>query len=479
MEIKNNLLYNTEKNEVNFKEKNDSNNNNLLELENNIISNDASLKKEKKHKGYVRILRNYIKKKEKIRKDIIQNLFKRWMKQTLKGAIIKKKIMIRISLSKEKEPKNKYRDKYKMEKENIKEQSKSVNKKIIKSINKYPSNSKKEKLKNNLTIIPKEKINIKINNTNLNNYDIAKRIKNYQGPNNKIQNINKTNYTIKKPENNKIIDISNEKSKITPKINISDKSKNIYPINNLNTQFLEITYSSKKNNNKIINNNKSNNYIKIEPQNIKNIINTNKKDINSNSNTKLICNNNSSIAFTSSFIKNSSKNIEKIQKDDYKIRYNTNSANTGQIKKEGNINFIKLNVPIYNNSKRNDLNNKKGNANKTYIPYDKNKIKIYKKEISNNNINKTYNIDKNYNRTNIHKNITKKINNNNCNKNKEGNIGERKSYYSSRRNSNSAISQLSQLTEKSSLKGGVTTVIQHYSGKRRQYEQYDNNSQKK
>ena len=460
MEINSNLLYNNE-NEEKYEEKNDANKENFVGIENNIISNNASLKKEKKHTGYVRIFRNYIKKKEKLRKDIIHHLFKRWIKQTLKGAIIKKKIMIRISLSKEKEPKNKFRDKFKMEKENVKEQSKSVNKNIIKSINKYPSNSKKVKLINNLNIMPREKKNINSNNPNFKIYNIAKKIKNYKGPNNKAQNIKTIN---QKPENNKILDMSKEKAKITPKININDKSKNNYPINNLNTQFVEITYSNNKNN--IRNNSKNNNYKKIEPQNVKNIINTNKKDINSNPNPKLTYNN-TSITYTSSSWKNSSKKIDKIMKDDYKIKYNTNSINIGQIKNERNVNYKKLNIPI---------NTKKEINNKTYIPYDKNRIKIYKKDISN-NINKTFGGDKNINRMNTYNNITKKINNIN-NKNNESNISGRNSHYSSRRNSNATISQFSQLTEKPVVKGGVTTVIQHYSGKRRQYEQYDNYSQK-
>ena len=309
--------------------------------------------------------------------------------------------------------------------------------------------------------MPREKKNINSNNPNFKIYNIAKKIKNYKGPNNKAQNIKTIN---QKPENNKILDMSKEKAKITPKININDKSKNNYPINNLNTQFVEITYSNNKNN--IRNNSKNNNYKKIEPQNVKNIINTNKKDINSNPNPKLTYNN-TSITYTSSSWKNSSKKIDKIMKDDYKIKYNTNSINIGQIKNERNVNYKKLNIPI---------NTKKEINNKTYIPYDKNRIKIYKKDISN-NINKTFGGDKNINRMNTYNNITKKINNIN-NKNNESNISGRNSHYSSRRNSNATISQFSQLTEKPVVKGGVTTVIQHYSGKRRQYEQYDNYSQK-
>ena len=64
-----------------------------------------------KPRGYVRILRKLFKKKYTVRKNRVQNLFKKWVQQTLKGLTIKKTIMVRISVSKDKDQKNKNRHK--------------------------------------------------------------------------------------------------------------------------------------------------------------------------------------------------------------------------------------------------------------------------------------------------------------------------------------------------------------------------------
>ena len=84
---------------------------------------------------------------------------------------------------------------------------------------------------------------------------------------------------------------------------------------------------------------------------------------------------------------------------------------------------------------------------------------------------------------NTYQNPKNKKQNNDVNKsNNDSDFIEKKSIYNSRRDSNSTYSKISQysyLTAKPSLKGGVTTVIQHYSGRRRQYEQYNKNGSKK
>ena len=65
------------------------------------------LKEDNKQMGYVRILRKIFKKKDDSRKDIIKKLFKEWRINTLKGLTIKKTVIIRISVSRDKEQRNK------------------------------------------------------------------------------------------------------------------------------------------------------------------------------------------------------------------------------------------------------------------------------------------------------------------------------------------------------------------------------------
>ena len=94
------------------------------------IDKNLTLNTRKKPKGYTRFFRKVIKNKAKVMKDIIQNRFFKWRKDALKGKI-KKTIMIRISVSREKDPKSKYL----ISKDKPKELPKSINKNDIKSIN--------------------------------------------------------------------------------------------------------------------------------------------------------------------------------------------------------------------------------------------------------------------------------------------------------------------------------------------------------
>ena len=81
------------------KEKEYELNQNLKELD--FISD--SLKEKEKPKGYTRIFRNIIKKKSEIMKNILKNRFTKWRKESLKGLIVKKTIIVRISVSREKD----------------------------------------------------------------------------------------------------------------------------------------------------------------------------------------------------------------------------------------------------------------------------------------------------------------------------------------------------------------------------------------
>ena len=189
-------------------------------------------------KGYVRFFRKIIKQKDKLRKDIIQNRFKEWLEKSLKGSIIKRTIMIRISVSRDKDANTQYNNnRFKMDKSKETEKSNSVNKKIVKSISK----SKNKGGKTNDINKEKNKAN-NINNLNINNIST---IKNYN------------------TEVNKLIEQSHDMPKVTS--NIGN-----------NTSFVEIKATKKKNNNKINNIN----YSKYDPKNLRNIQNTTNPNMN-------------------------------------------------------------------------------------------------------------------------------------------------------------------------------------------------------
>ena len=104
------------------------------------------------------------------------------------------------------------------------------------------------------------------------------------------------------------------------------------------------------------------------------------------------------------------------------------------------------------------------------------KINVHKRD-NNNNIHSVNNNKFNYYKLNTFQNINNKklYNTNNDNDN---DIKVNYSNYTSRKNSNASYSH-SNATVKTSLKGGVTTVIQHYSGKRARFDDYSKDSIKK
>ena len=106
------------------------------------------IKRGKKNKGYVRLFRNYIKKKDKLRKAIILNRFRQWIKQSLKDSIIKKRVIVRISVSRGRDFKNEYFNKFNIKNENEDGKSKSLNKQIIKSIDKIKNSQNNIKISN-------------------------------------------------------------------------------------------------------------------------------------------------------------------------------------------------------------------------------------------------------------------------------------------------------------------------------------------
>ena len=408
------------------------------------INKNISLKARKKPKGYCRFLRNVIKEKAKVMKEVIQNRFFKWRKDALKGKI-KKTVMIRISVSKEKEPKPKYQ----MNKALPKEQSKSVNKNELKSFN-----------INNVT---RNITNLKVQNID----NIEKEDKHINDMRNKNVNQNKNNLnrnTVninnkREPERRKETKNNKEKQDVRNKIN--DKVK----INNKN----DIQKFVPKNNiiNQVYTPNipKSNNNVVTKyPQNVNkpNIINNSNITVYTSSTNRNNTNPNKNIREKKNVVDKNykNKNIQNDIKDKVPKGY--------QKKFEGYNEYTSLPVKIVNidltegNYKRNTFNREKKGENITNnLTHGGNKPQ--KQNIYNNN---TYQRGNNINYDNkpFHNYRIKTENNNN----------DSSSIYTQSRKESNFSNAPNTMRNKS--KGGITTVIQHYSGQRRKYENYDNNN---
>ena len=454
------------------KEKEFELNQNLKELD--FISD--SLKEKEKPKGYTRIFRNIIKKKSDIMKNILQKRFTKWRKESVKGLIVKKTIIVRISVSREKDYKDRYKNKLRLEKEKEKEKSKSTNKNDIKShnfiqseINTYNfvrekidtiDNQKvstnenlniENKMNNENTDIPIDNITIEKNNTiNINNEDSI--LKNNEKDNGSSKDIANENLKMKK---NKLINISNEKPKNTAQIyniyatNIKSDSKNDNKFSKVNN----ITLTSKT-------------YNKNDRQKLQESNSNRKNENDSNKNQKY---NASNVAIiSSSFTTKNSKEYKETVNNNALI--NKNELKGYYIKYDGfhenkNI-YSSIPVPV----KTINLNEKE------YNPYRNNK---------NNKISSIRNDSdiKNSSDINLYSRRTHQLSNNK-NTNNITNIKnissiEKYNNYTSRNGNNSSIRQKLSSTENANLRGGVTTVIQHYGGRRKQYENYDQKSFKK
>lgn len=202
-------IENNENNDFFDKKDNEDN-----EKKESVEASDAELNKENTPRGYVRILRKIIKKKDDSRKNILQNNFKKWREESLKDVTIKKTVLVRIAISKDKDRKNKQNN---SSSEDEKERNKSACKRELKPTN-YPRNDKiinnirkETDDKENQTNIKKYIINKNRDNKNNNieTYEIAKRLKYYKPANeNKEKNRNNdklNNNTNLKFQNHKII----------------------------------------------------------------------------------------------------------------------------------------------------------------------------------------------------------------------------------------------------------------------------------
>ena len=389
------------------------------------------------NKGFVRIFRNIFKKKDNNRKKILENLFIKWRKESLKGLRIKKTIIVRISVSRKKDLKNKYKNKFNFEKEI--EKSKSVDKNRIKTFNKNKNKIKREIKNNNIdNKIEKKNYDNKYNNIGYYEIDRNNKGKNDNQALNKKDYSNNNNINNAKIINNeslksknKIVEINEEKPKITPKI---DKNRNIYPINNPHIQ----------------------NYKPLNNENNIDLVPTPQKQYN-----------NINIIFTSS--------TKKTKKD---IPNNKNN-NIKNVKSVYNLNNNNQNINIQSTN----INNE---SNGYYIKYDryhKDKKNYVLMTPNQKNLNRQYYNIKNENdliRNNKRK-ISDNVDNSSSQVNKtDYNKFKRNTYQINGRTSNNNAKIIekykkkdknytfSQNTVKPALKSGVTTVVQHYSGRRKQ-----------
>jgi len=395
----------------------------------------TSLKARKKSKGYCRFLRNVIKEKAKVMKEVIQNRFFKWRRDALKGKV-KKTVMIRISVSREKDPKSSYQ----LNKAKLKEQSKSVNKNDFKSfnINNIAKNITNLKVQNIDKIEMQDKRINDIKNKNIVNKNIVD-IKNKKEP----EKIKEQKNNIEKPDlQNKI----NDKGKINNKIEIPK----VVPKNDKMNQ-AKSPNIPKPNQNIVIKN----------PQNV------NKPNIANNSNIYVYTssskrNNTNPVKNIKDVVdkNNNNKNVQsdtkdKIPKDLYKKYEKYNQHTSLPVKKvEIDLTDGKYKRKTFN--RENKDNNLKNN-----LSHDRNKPQnIY---IYNNN---------SYQRRNNTNNDNKSLYNYSV-KTENYNNDSSSIYTRSRKDSNFSYvpNQM-----RNSSKGGITTVIQHYSGQRRKYDNYDNNN---
>ena len=436
-------------NNENISEKMNENENLLNHNLNDLEPTKEQPKEKKKSKGFTRILRSIIKKNNEIMKNILKTRFTEWRKEALKGLKVKKTILIRISVSKEKDYKNRN-----MKLDDVKEKEKS------KSINKYDIKSFKSPKDKNTYNIVREKIdnqdsvnnnNIKIVNTvfknsNGNNNNVIEKkndvnIKSEVDKNKEIKKeINNTNL---KPQKTKLINISDEKPKYTPQATRNVRNQIIDSKNNLNNKFIKIDNTLQKN--------------KTYAQNIQN----SREKVDSNKKQPLNMNN-IGMVYSSSTTKKNKK--EKEQKYNYMNNVNLIDNKTLFNDKNQMKGYYTKNNGYHNQtfdiSKSVNLNDKGYISQTTYKKIDN------RKNI--NDMNRTKDIRSNIN---LYSRKTYQVN-----KNKNTSANNNNSSYTNYNSRSHNISSVDKVINPEKLKAGVTTVIQHYEGKIMQLQNYESNS---
>ena len=444
-------------------------------VKNNETKEDINLKTRKKVKGYCRFLRNVIKEKSKSLKEIIQKRFIKWRKDALKGKI-KKTVMIRISVSKEKDPKSKYQ----ISKANPKEQSKSVNKNELKSFN-------INNLPKNITNLKVQKVDDFIKKGNKINTNKVNDVKTY----NNIEIKSISNVNTNKDKNEK-------ENTIYKKVNPSNKNEG-NKVNNNNVIKIDLSKYNKKDNNSKnqINNQKATPIIKPEvnklnkehiskiPKPSQNIIKNKPQELNKKpiSNTSNI-----NIVYTSSTKKNNPNETNKKNENKYSTTQNYQTDIKDKMNKnknKDNKTDLKDNIPkdLYKKYERNNQNNSRTINN---IKIDLTKGNYTRQTFNNRHVkdnnsftNPSYN-DNKLQKIHLYNNNTYQRRNNDNTDNKSISNYSIKTDINIRNynNNEDSLSVHSRPRRESNITngGGRTTVIQHYSGQRRKYENYDNNT---
>ena len=179
----------------------------LLKNKNTISNNET-----KRQKGFAKIFRNLIKKKTNILKNVLENRFNIWKKEAFKGTFIRKTVLVRISVSRDKI--NKHRNVNKLN--NMKEINENKPKSADKDLKFIKKKDEKEKNVKNINII-----NVKKENE-------------IHSPKKKEVNLARTPYNIiNKQDKNPIYDTYSEK--------INQKNKKIFstPINNIKNKYVQ------------------------------------------------------------------------------------------------------------------------------------------------------------------------------------------------------------------------------------------------
>jgi len=426
-------------------DKNEIQNSNHKEGKNNELplnENEGEAMKEEnsldiKPKGYVRVFRKYIKKKGQIMNNIIDNRFKLWKKITLKGLTIKKTIYIRVSVSKEKDRKNKSYSEAKI----------NIGKKKINNINIIDPNKLLESNKTSEIKPSKYKRIFDNKNKDIKNKD-------YNKPQNQKLNLNNTIGSNSSTHRyNRYFKNNNQSNNNNNKNSIDDKA--VKQSKNWKNPIIEISSEKPKNDQfKNIRNVYKNNI------NLKNKFNkTEISKNNSKQNTEI----------------NSSK-LKYINKLNNTYNKNNNKNENNNISKNNNLKYAANNynnntITLSSKKAQNVFNSKEKQFispynTKKYIPqkklYSEKKAKEY-----NSYFLKTY-----QNKNNVFKPMIKNIQ-----LNLDNNFDDYQYLNFTSRRAKLHIDNNSSM-DKKTLKKGITSVIQHFSGKIEEYLNYDKSTSK-
>ena len=187
-----------------------------------LLMNNKNNNENKGQKGFAKIFRNLIKKKTNVLKNVLENRFNMWKKEAFKGTFIRKTVLVRISVSRDKINQNRNTNRLNNMKEINDNRPRTAEKKI-KYLNK------------------RNEIESNINNINIKNVKNENEVNNPKKAEMNLTQIR--NNLINKHDKNPLYGTYTEKTK--------QKSKNIFstPINNMKNKKYENKKATNENNN--------------------------------------------------------------------------------------------------------------------------------------------------------------------------------------------------------------------------------------